>query len=234
MNVEILSEKIFPVLELEQQLVFLLKRSSLATQHEQQDEEKKITTFHDTDDTKMAQSTLQQRIQEVNAYLTPSTSSSRDTTATTTTTTTTTTTATTTTTTAISIYLTSLLRTLSSNLSLSRPTALSSAKAPAIQVDHTNLTIATMRGIELSLRRINVSTCDSKLQSQILRSLPQLLTVVLEFLAPSLPLQQTTMEYKEHTNDREDHYHHHHHHHHYHHHQMKPSYWQPLLPSILY
>ena len=89
MNVEILSEKIFPVLELEQQLVFLLKRSSLATQHEQQDEEKKITAFHDTDDTKMAQSTLQQRIQEVNAYLTPSTSSSRDTTATTTTTTTT-------------------------------------------------------------------------------------------------------------------------------------------------
>ena len=121
------------------------------------------------EDTKEIQNSMLLRVREANSYVESSSSQSLITTEVST---------------ALSIYGTSLLRILSSHLSLSKsPTT---AHATTILVDHTDLVVATLKGVGATLRKIDWPSSDAKFKEQINNSLPQLLAVVLEYLTPSI------------------------------------------------
>ena len=94
---------------------------------------------------------------------------------------------------ALSIYTTSLLRTLSSSISLSK----SSNAVAAIHIDHVNLVIVVLEGLSISLRRINWISCDMNLKNQIDNALPHLLTMILEYLIPSSSETSTSLSTNE-------------------------------------
>ena len=147
-----------------------LKRRGLRASHGQTEDIPGGINATRDEDTKEIQNSMLLRVREANSFVESSSSPPLITTEVST---------------ALSIYGTSLLRILSSHLSLSKsPTT---AHATTILVDHTDLVVATLKGVGATLRKIDWPSSDAKFKEQINNSLPQqLLAVVLEYLTPSI------------------------------------------------